>query len=63
VPWMWKRAFGCPLIAAFALVPNQPAPFWYAAPEVACDLVTADRDQWQCDEEPITWQPHSVPIR
>jgi hypothetical protein len=34
---------------AFVSVPNNPAPFWYALPEIACQLVTPDQDRWRCD--------------
>lgn len=55
------RLRGSALLAvALAFVPNNPAAFWYAAPEEACDLLTADQDQWRCDEEPVTWSRHVV---
>jgi hypothetical protein len=42
-----------PLTLAFTLVPNNPAAFWYAAPEVVCGWLQSDEDQWRCDMEPV----------
>ena len=49
---------GAPHIAAavlggaLSLIRNDTQPGWYAIPEIACNLVTSDRDQWRCDEGP-----------
>jgi hypothetical protein len=49
--------------AALNLIPNDTHPGWYAIPEIACDLVTSDQDQWRCDEDPVAWRRFEVPQR
>jgi hypothetical protein len=47
-------------LALWLIVPNEPANFWYAAPEYACGLTKADEDQWQCDSDPVAFTMHDV---
>ena len=60
MPQIARLGRGAALTVALALAPNNPATYWYAAPEEACDLVTSEQDQWRCDEAPVAWGPHAV---
>ena len=54
-----RRGVLAALVAGLILAPNNPAPGWYAVPEVACGWLHSDEDQWRCDADPVAWTPHT----